>query len=92
MPTLELHGFAPDACDRLVMDVRGLLEDLPYRGSVVFDTPRMGGRVLNWEGAEQPFIRVCSRSQERLDELRGRLTRFADVETLLIGFFPRAVG
>jgi len=92
MPTLELHGFAPDACDKLVTEVRAVLQDLPYRGSIVFDRPRSGGWVVNWEGGEQPFIRVCSRSQERLDELRGRLVGFADVETLLIGFFPHAVG
>ncbi|MBA3262144.1 MAG: hypothetical protein H0T69_06690 [Thermoleophilaceae bacterium] len=89
MPTLELHGFAAAAADKLVAEARALLDDLPYREDIVFDSTRAGGKVLNWGGAEQPFIRICSRSQEKLDELRNRLVGLADVETLVIGFFPQ---
>lgn len=89
MPTLELHGFASHAAEELVVNARALLADLPYRGDIVFDSTRAGGRVENWDGRAQPFIRICSRSQQKLDMLCDRLVGLADVETLIIGYFPR---
>lgn len=90
MPTIELHGFAAEEADDVVARARALLADLPYREDIVFDHSRVGGRVINWAGGDQPFLRVHSRSDERLQELRSLLVSVADVETLIIGFFPRA--
>jgi hypothetical protein len=90
VPTLELHGFDPDAGETLVRAARERLAELPYREDIVFDLTRAGGRVLGWDGSDRPFVRVCSRSEAKLDELRALLVDLADVETLLIGYFPRA--
>jgi hypothetical protein len=89
VPTLELHGFDAEAGERLVRSARERLAGLPYREDIVFDLTRAGGRVLGWDGQDRPFVRVCSRSEAKLDELRALLVDLADVETLLIGYFPR---
>jgi hypothetical protein len=89
VPTLELHGFDAESAERLVRDARERLAALPYREDIVFDLTRADGRVLGWDGRDRPFVRVCSRSEAKLDELRTLLVDLADVETLLIGYFPR---
>jgi hypothetical protein len=92
MPTLELHGYGEQGARELIADARERLQHLEYRGTIVFDTTRMGGCVEGWDGSERPFVRVCSRSQAKLDELRDCLVALSDIETLLIGYFPRADG
>lgn len=89
MPTLELHGFDGKSGDEMVAAIRPRLADLPYRDDIVFDTTRNGGRVEGWDGSDRRFLRVCSRSQEKLDELRDATVPLIDVETVLIGYFPR---
>lgn len=88
MPTLEFHGFDEVAGDQLVARARQALESLPYRADIVFDRT-FPGTVTGWDGTLRPFVRVCSRRQEKIDEIRGLLQPLCDIETLLIGFFPQ---
>ncbi len=88
MPTLELHGFDEAAADHLIADARALLATLSYRGDIVFDRT-FPGRVEDWDGCLRPFIRICSRRQDKIDEIRSLLNPLCDIETLVIGFFPQ---
>jgi hypothetical protein len=90
MPTLELHGYGEQGARELIVDARERLEHLEYRDAIVFDMTRVGGCVEGWDGSERPFVRVCSRSQAKLDEQRDCLVPLSDVETLLIGYYPQA--
>jgi len=89
MPTLELHGFDERAGDQLVSQMRQVLQDLAYCEDIVFDRT-YPGQVIGWDGSWRPFVRVCSRRQEKIDEIRTLLNPLCDVETLMIGFFPQS--
>jgi hypothetical protein len=93
MPTLELIGFAPDRAQGVRDECRRRLADADFRQDIVFVSELGPGReVIAWSGESLPFVRVSSRSAERLDAIVTALRPLTDVETVLIGFYPRATG
>lgn len=90
MPTLEFYGYARGERDALIGSLRPLLADLPYRADIVF-VKAEPTEVVAWDGSSRPFVRVLTRRPERAEQIRARINRSCDVETVIIGFYP-AIG
>ena len=88
VPTLELHGFSPARSRRLVALAHEALASLPYHDDIVF-VLGIPSRVEAWDGGEKPFVRVLTRRRSRAQSITARLLPHTDVETVIIGFFPR---
>ncbi len=91
MPTVEFHGFSAAAQAGLVQVLREEFVDLDFRDDIVFvldDQPRY--RVETWGGGEAPFVRIHSRSSERLSALVEKAVPHTDVETMNIGFYEQS--
>ena len=90
MPTLELHGYSANERDALVLKLKSMLSPLEYHNDIIFVHGE--SRVIGWDGASRPFVRVLSRRQERADEIGKRLSTDFEVETAVIGFIPKVSG
>lgn len=88
MPTLELHGYSAARSKRLVAVARDALASLPYHDDIVF-VLGIPSRVQAWDGSAKPFVRVLTRKPSRAKAITARLVPHTDVETVIIGFFPR---
>ncbi|TKC98583.1 hypothetical protein [Polyangium fumosum] len=88
MPTLELYGYSSEEAERTVAMARALLLDLPFRNDIVF-VLQGPTQVVAWDGSHRPFVRILTRSRERADMIKARLTRECDLEVVFIDFIPR---
>jgi hypothetical protein len=91
MPTLEFHGYSAEKSEQLLEKLRPGLAHLEYCADIVFSVDHTDGRtVTGWDGTPAPFIRILSRSNEKLAQLQAVALPHSDVETLQIGYAPRA--
>ena len=89
MPTIEFIGFGADDQQRIHRELRERYGNLHFRQDIVFvidETPTR--RVEAWTYDQAPFVRVSSRSTERLSVLVERTRSLCDTETVVIGFYP----
>lgn len=89
MPTIEFFGYDQQGRDRLEDRVRERLAGEDFREECVFVTAAPAA-VRDWHGAERPFVRVSTRSPVRAARFRAVLHDLCDLETVQIGFQPRA--
>lgn len=89
MPTIEFFGLSQQETHALIELARQRLADLPFHRDIVFVLRSEQSTVIGWDGAEQPFIRILTRSAERAELIRQRLNERVDIETVLIGFYPK---
>lgn len=91
MPTFEFFGYDADQTDKLIAKIKNRLADISYRQDIVFvKHAHDGSKVVSWDNDEKPFVRILSRSSDKLTELSGEIHYLADVETVLIGYFQQA--
>lgn len=87
MPTIEFHGYTPSEQAKLVRDAKARLTELAFRSDIVFvTTDRDNSTVRSWDGESRPFIRVLSRSEDRMQQIRQHLLCVSDVESIIIDF------
>ncbi|MDA9913064.1 hypothetical protein N9D66_01235 [Candidatus Nanopelagicales bacterium] len=92
MPTVEFHGYSTTDQHDLVALLRESYESLDFREDIVFVLDdRPSTRVESWEGKNLPFVRLHSRSSERLAQLVTLTVPHSDTETIRIGFHERAI-
>lgn len=90
MPTFEFYGYDAATTDTLIGKIREHIGHLPYCRDIVFvEHAHDGSRVVAWDGEEKPFVRILTRSPEKADELRRAIETLSDVETAIIGYYPR---
>lgn len=88
MPTLEFHGYSLADAQQMTAQVREALVGLPFCEDIVF-VERGPSRVVAWNGEEQPFVRILTRSKQRAGEIQARLTHMCDLEVVIINFIRR---
>jgi hypothetical protein len=91
MPTIEFFGFSVLYRDELEKQIRLRLSEEAFRTECVF-VSAVGTNVVSWDGTSRPFVRVSSRKIERLDRFRELLGDLVDLETVVIGYWPRDGG
>ena len=85
MPTLEFFGYVDDQRRDLERRIRMRLRDEPFRGDCVF-VNSSASKVLDYEGREQPFVRVSTRSDQRAERFKVLLGDLCDLELVKIQF------
>ena len=90
MPTVEFWGYSPEKQYRLMDVLSGLFGELDFHDDIVFVVDeRAATKVLSTTGEQRPFMRLLSRSAERLRIMRDLCLPHSDVETVVIGFDER---
>ena len=90
MPTFEFFGHSQENTQQLISQIKLRLAKVEFCNAIVFVVSSDERKVIDWNRKEQPFIRIYSRSTERLKVLVESLNDLSDIETVLIGFYEKA--
>lgn len=91
MPTIEIVGYSPQESTEIMELAKQRFASFPFCKDIVFVLhSQERSRVFGWDGSEQPFVRILTRSEERGELLRQSLHDRTDIELLILrAFYPR---
>lgn len=91
MPTFEFYGYTESETTQLITTIRKQIAHFRFCQDIVFVIKKSDNtQVIAWNGESKPFIRILTRSPEKAEQLRGAVQQLSDVETLIIGYYPKS--
>jgi len=90
MPTFEFYGYTTTETIALITAIKQQIGELPFCQDIVFVIKELDtSKVISWHGEEKPFVRILTRSSEKAEQLRFKIQFLSDVETVIIGYYPK---
>lgn len=90
MPTFEFYGYTPAETTQLITTIKSTISTFPFCQDIVFVVKNVDNtQVIAWNGEEKPFVRILTRSHEKAEQLRTAIQHLTDVETIIIGYYPK---